>query len=1348
MVNNIAKPCASNLVIVKTAAENGQQIKVLIDSAAQTEVLCQSTAERLGLKVRPSVAQINSAQGNEIEVVGECKFNLYFGKKLYEVRALVTPQLVAKCDVILGISFLNKHNTSLITRPGESPKFLIDNFHIPVIKERKEHGLSVFSINHTENIVEWAKASKHVILPPRNIGYLKVRIPFNQYLLNHDVCFHPIEKSSDEEGTSDFELREGLIKVRTSGNNKLYAYIPYINHSQEKVILRKGQPIGGLTIDLEVGIMCDQTKAVNNVVVSQPEKISRWEQIKQTLQGKTEPGSNEEKALLDCMEKHQKVVQLPGEPFQTTDTVTHFIDYHGPDALFIPQYNIPVIDVEDTEKEVQRLWSEKHIRPSKSGFNAPIIPVRKRDNTLRIVNDYRALNKYCKKQRFPLPRIDHILSSLAGAKYFVVLDLKSGYHQIRLAEESIPLTAFRTPSGCWEYVRMPFGIPNAPSTCQKLMLNVTAGCPNTNVFLDDILIHGQTLEECAQNLDQVLGRLQQHKLTIKIEKCQFFKQKCRYLGHIISQNGIGPDPEKVSAVKDFPVPKDLHGVRSFLGLASYYRKFIRNYSAIAAPLHDITRGYTKKGKSISIGWTEEHQDAFCALKDALAFDAVLAYPDFTLPFILTTDSSDKACGGVLSQIGRNGVEKPITFFSRKLLPAETRYDAISRECLGIIYGLKHNRPYILGRDVTIASDNRPLLWLLQSASPNQRVARWQILISEYNITNFQHVAGKSNVVADALSRHIPKGLDTVDQMLEEIPTISTIREEDDNEMEILDWNVEALPTAQDKVTLYKQIKDYIEGKRAQIPKHLVVPIQDFCVESKILYMKKVNEYGKVTYRACLPPNSDYVAMALQLAHATPVSGHCGITGTMEKLRSFAYWPRMKESVRNYVKRCKVCLKTKLGRAKAPILRNPEVQRPWDRVNMDLIGPLTESNDGNKYILSVIDVLTRYAIAVAMPDKSAPTVARALVNHVFAVFGPPRSIYSDQGKEFTAALTTEVIQTFNVKQRTITIYHPAASGLVERYNGHLISILRALVHEQENTWDMSLPLAMLAHNTSFHRVLRETPYFLMFLRDPNLPYENLLKSPSPWYNIDSMKHELLRRAQTTFNIARRFIEEGKNTQEKYANRGSKMVNYEIGDRVYVLKKYNTSKLGSKYIGPMRIVKRLGVVAWVKDIYSCKVYRVHVDRLKPEIQISETESSDVQAAFPTGSKVDDVADLERVTNTELREAGLLESNVPKSEAEILLQQDLGLSNSQDVPENARITKTPEKTITADESVPEGITNSSNNEAQVDDVTPNDVETNEVTSQVGYHLRSKGSNNENQEWVMQRPIEYKSASCVMCS
>ena len=1207
-INKTGKLRSDDNQLVVLNSYVGKQMKtlrVLIDSGAQENVITEKAAHRLGdSNLRPSKVKMVSAQGEDLPVLGQLNISLRFGNKQYTAETVCTPELIEGVDVILGMKFLNKHETSLTTQPGVSPKFTIDGKVIPIVRDQEKrisHRYSVFSLKHTEeDIVEWVKTTKDIIIPPRCIGTLKVKIPFNVDISQKTCLFHPNEVTDDltvGEDESDFEIPEGVLKVHMSKKGKLYSYVQYINHSTESKKLKQGHIIGGVSMlgDNETEPSADSSDYSTVNAVKQLTSEQRWEKVKEVLKGKTIPGSAEEQALYRCMRVNQGVVQLPAEPFKTTQTVKHRIDYEGPETLFIPPYDIAHADIEDTNAAVEKLIEMKHVRRSKSGFNSPIIPVRKKDKTIRIVHDYRQINRFTKKQRFPLPKVDKILARLKGARYFVVLDLKSGYFQIPLEESSKPLTAFRTETGCYEYNSMCMGLTNSPSTMQRLMLNVITGLSHCHAFLDDLLIWGETLEECEVNLDKVLRRLVEHNLTIQTEKCSFFTNKCKYLGHVVTEKGVMPDPEKVQAIKDFPVPKNLFGVRSFLGLCGYYRKFIRGYSNIAAPLHDLTKGYSKRGKKIEVRWGEVEETAFNALKDAMTNDVVLYYPDFSKLFYLTTDASDIAIGGYLHQIDENGSDRPVLFFSKKLLDAETRYDIIDLEALAVVYGLKVSRPYILGREVEITSDNAPLVWMLKSANPSSRVARWQVLLSEYNITNIKHLAGKDNVVADALSRNIPVH-DTLDQLLEEIPSLNTIAQGKSDDT-IVDWNVSELGPEQDTVALYRELKKYLKGHRASLPRFVGAPLNQFQLEENILYLKTVNAYDKERYRVCLPPT--YYEKALMLAHSIPISGHAGVNTTIERLKLFCYWPTIVRDAKQFVKTCKTCLKVKPDRgARSPILRNPEVEKPFDRCNMDLIGPVNVSDNGNRYILSMVDVLTRYGFAVAIPDKSTTTVARALMNNIIGQFGPPRSLYSDQGSEFTGKVMQEVLQLMNIKQRHITCYRPQASGLVERFNGTLCSILRALVYEHPQTWDLSLPLSTLAYNSSFHSVLMETPYYLFFLRDVNLPYDNILETPSPWYAYDDLKHELQIRAHTCYDLARKYIEAGQEQQEKYKNKRAKVRDIRVGDRVYVKRMKNVAKFSAKYLGPFRVVKMVGVIYWLRELATHKLVRVHAESLKLE------------------------------------------------------------------------------------------------------------------------------------------------------
>ena len=1173
------------------------------------------------------------------------------------------------------------------------------------------------------------------MIPPRSMGQLKLKVPYNDKLLKNKVLFHPWEEedSLTKDEWDDFELPESLVKIRKTQNGKMYSYVKYINHSHHAKEIKQGEILGGVSIDAEVINWKDfdeknEQNFINNVhVLNDCEKVeSRGNKIKNLLVDKVIPGSEEEAALHRVMEKHMGVIQLEGEKFKTTDTVEHYIDYEGPPTLFTPAYKTAKIDQMDIDREIDRLESEEHIKPSKSGFNSPLIPVRKKNGTLRICQDFRNINKFTNKQRFPLPEINDILSSLHEARYFCVIDLKSGYYQIRLAEASRPLTAFRTSKGCWEYISMPFGLSNSPSSMQRLMLNVTNGIPNCHVFLDDILVFGSTLKECELHLDRVLSRLNEHNLTIQLPKCSFFTKSCTYLGHVISDQGISPDPEKVRAIKEFPRPRDLQAVRSFLGLTSYYRKFIPNYSKVASPLHDITKGCSGKGKNVNVKWTSEEDESFEKLKEAIEVNALLKYPNYSKGFRLTVDASATALGGCLSQLDEAGRDRPVSFFSKKLLPAEQRYDAINREALAIIYGLKVNRQTILGREVSILSDNAPLTWMLKTSAPSSRVARWLILLSEYNITSISHVAGRENIVADALSRNVP---DTVDILLDEIPSLNVIQQVEED---VVEWNVENIGAEQQKFPLYKEIVNFLTGKRAQLPRHLAAPINQFELENSILYFKSQNEYKNVKYRVCVPPS--YYRKALVLAHSVPISGHTGIHSTLERLKTFAFWPTMAACVKDFVKSCAICLKTKNYKgSKAPILRNPEVDRPYDRLNMDLIGPLPVSNDNNRYILSLVDVLTRYGFAVPIPDKSANTVSRALINHVIGPFGPPRSIYSDSGPEFTAEVTKQVLNAMQVHQRHITVYRPEASGQIERLNGTLISILRALVHEHPGTWDASLPLALLAYNSSFHRTIKESPYFLFFMRDPNLPYSTLLGSQSPWYCIDSVKHEIMLRCNTAFSLAKKYIEEGRTEQEEYRNKKAKLRPIQIGDRVWVRKMANVTKLGTKYLGPMRVIKVLGVIFWIRDLSTHNIYKVHIDRLKHEQNVNVSESSNIRSAFPV-SDSDVQHECELVSKEELQKAGMNEPRKTETLGEKFINEKVSSDISSG---NEKLQVTRSSKVGSHGK----INNNEQNQSEYEEISGKMlVSPDAAMSPATYPLRNRGVEVRDHSWVMDSPVEYK--------
>ncbi|KAJ9512911.1 hypothetical protein QJQ45_029113, partial [Haematococcus lacustris] len=417
-----------------------------------------------------------------------------------------------------------------------------------------------------------------------------------------------------------------------------------------------------------------------------------------------------------------------------------------------PIYNVSSSELAELKQQIGELLDKGFIRPSTSPYASGVLLVRKKDGSFRMCIDYRPLNRLTIKNKYPLPRLDTLLDRLHGAKVFSKLDLRQGYHQIRVAPEDIHKTAFRTRYGHFEFTVLPFGLCNAPATFQRLMNDVLHDLLDdcVLVYLDDILIFSRTPQEHIAHLRRVLDLLRKHKLYAKLSKCEFGMDQTSFLGHIVSASGIACDPAKVAAVESWPIPTTVHDVRSFLGLANYYRRFVKDFSTIAAPLTALTRadGHDKQGV---VAWGQAQQSAFDALKQALVSAPILIAPDPSQPYTLRCDASSIGIGAVLSQ-GTGSAERVVAYHSRKLLPAERNYPTHEQELLSLVEALKVWRHYLLGASFNLLTDN----WATKHIQTQPRLdcrrqARWMEVLQEYDCI-IDHIPGKQNIVADALSR--------------------------------------------------------------------------------------------------------------------------------------------------------------------------------------------------------------------------------------------------------------------------------------------------------------------------------------------------------------------------------------------------------------------------------------------------------------------------------------------------------------------------------------------------------------------------------------------------------------------
>ncbi|XP_011699787.1 PREDICTED: uncharacterized protein LOC105457055 [Wasmannia auropunctata] len=673
-------------------------------------------------------------------------------------------------------------------------------------------------------------------------------------------------------------------------------------------------------------------------------------------------------------------------------------------------------------------------------------------------------------------------------------------------------TAFSTPYGHYEFNRMPFGLKNAPATFQRAMNSILAGIQGIRclVYLDDIVIYGPSLQEHNRRLIEVLNRLREHNLKLQSNKCEFLRKEVTYLGHIITEDGIKPDPEKLRAVREFPVPKKVKDIQSFLGLAGYYRKFIENFSKIAKPLTKLTR------KNEHFCWTEEQQRAFDILKEKLITAPVLSYPEFSQQFTVITDASDYAIGAVLSQ-GTLGQDRPIAYASRILNKAEQNYNTTEKELLAIVWAVKYFRPYVYGTKFKIVTDHKPLIWLFSVNDPGSRLIRWRLKLEEYDY-EIIHRAGKGNTNADALSRN-------------PIP--------DDNAI-ISNVNCEKY--------------EYSEDEKRQI----------------------LHEY-----------------------HDAPLGGHQGVTRSLNRIRLTHEWPGITRDVENYISKCEFCQKNKLSRrTKMPLVVTDTATKPFEKCALDIVGPLTITENGNKYLLTFQDDLTKFSKAVPIANQEAATVAKKFVTNIICEYGTPETVLTDQGTNFLSEIFKNVCKLLKIKKIQTTAYHPESNGALERSHRTLAEYLRHYIDEDQTNWDEWIPYAMFTYNTTPHTATSFTPFELVYGHQATLPTA-LTLPPKPRYSYDDYAHELRERLRATHQVAKQCSEQAKIKAKDYADKTVKLRTFNVGDLVLLhdetLRRGRSKKLEAPWVGPYRVVEKISDINYRIQVKR-KIILVHANRLK--------------------------------------------------------------------------------------------------------------------------------------------------------
>lgn len=833
---------------------------------------------------------------------------------------------------------------------------------------------------------------------------------------------------------------------------------------------------------------------------------------------------------------------LSAEQQKCLDEVKSHFNFSDPDKLGFTPLIEHVIDTGDhvpiKQKQyinspyIQKPMNEEIDRMLKLGIIEkascpkwlnPVIPVKKSDGRIRICLDARKLNKCTVKNAYPQQNLNRILQQYRGTKYISTIDLSDAYYQIKIAKQSRECTAFAVSSkGTFQYKRMANGLTNASASLCELIQNIIGNDLEPKVFpyMDDFLILTDSFEEHLEVLKELAKRLKTANLTVSSTKCFFCMKRTSYVGYTISEKGIQANPERIKPILQMPSPTNLKAVRRLMGMSGWYRRFIPDFASIVSPITE-----TLKKENSPFKWTPEAEQALDKLKNILTTAPILASPNFDLPFSLHTDASDFGVGAVLTQ-NIDNEERVIAFFSAKLNKAQKHYTTTEKECLAVILSIEKFRPYLDGVKFVVYTDHASLVWLQNMKEPTSRLARWALRLASYDF-ELIHRKGKDMIVPDCLSR---VHCDAID--------LQSFKNSADTEYANLIVNTE---------------KNNDPGP--------------YRVLNDLLYLQIRGKYGNAL-RLYVP--SDFRIPVLRDCHDDVLAGHHGYWKTLKRIQENYTWPTMAKDTLEYTAKCEECQAAKPGN-KNPIntmgnFRDP--MYPWRTIAIDFVGPLVRSKKGHAWLLTIVDVCSKYAIAFPLRHATAELTIDRLKKHVFYIYGVPEKIICDNGSQFKSHMFQAFTEKFHVEINFCASYHPQANP-AEAFNKILGTALKLYVEDkQHNTWDEKIPQLLCAINSSTHTQTKKTPYEAI--------YGHKYISNGQWHKAmadvnNRTQEDIEHKLPVLWTEIRESLKTAYDRASRQFNKKANEISYQIGDTVWkrntVLSdksKKQMSKLNKRFI----------------------------------------------------------------------------------------------------------------------------------------------------------------------------------------
>lgn len=942
----------------------------------------------------------------------------------------------------------------------------------------------------------------------------------------------PIDSSSSEVYITETEFNNLMIPPTITKIEEGYALVEIHNYTNNPITHHFTRPL--------------QAKPLETYQVEKPKLTYDPTNAPDTTIRTNHMNKEEKTKILNLIQKYSHLLHADSQPLDSTNTVQHEIKTKDETPIYSKIYRLPKIHQQEVARQINDLLDKGIIRPSSSPWAAPVLIVDKKldasgKRKFRMCIDYRNLNANTIDDRYPLPNITELLDKLGRCQYFSTLDLASGFHQIKVHPNSIHKTAFSTNEGHFEYLRMPFGLKNAPATFQRLMNNILRDEINKNcaVYMDDIIIFSPTLDEHIKHLESVFKKLDQANLRIQIDKSEFLRKETEFLGHVITPDGIRPNQKKIEAIQNFKLPSTQKEIKSFLGLVGYYRKFIDSFAAITKPLTNCL----KKGKTIT--HTESFKKAFQTCKDLITNAPILRYPDFNKTFELTTDASNYAIGAVLSQEG-----KPIAYASRTLNPAETRYSTIEKELLAVVFGTKYFRPYLYGQKFIIYTDHKPLQWIFSLKDPASRLVRWRLKLSEYDY-EVRYKKGSENSVADALSR-LPQmnELHAIEQddntsMINNPPETLT----DDELQELCNETLKNLQTLNDMVTPTTEEPPNDDNETAHTstenPTNAIKitqrPINMY--QNQIIFNadKTLPLQVQVENKKVFPNNQ----RTIMIFH--PETPSCEITEALkasllpDKTNClFFFNESIVPRITNILSSTFIPLQIVKSNIYLRDITDPEIQTEliknthesnhrghnetikqlqmyyyWPNLTNDAKNfinqcptcninkydrnpqkplfqktptPLTPFEiihmdlfmfDKDTPVLTIIDTFSKFVQAYILEHKNSIAIKEKLLQYL-SIFGTPNIVIHDPGSEFKNATVSDLLNNLKISIHETSIGTSTGNSSIERFHSTLIEHLRNLKEKYPTATKQDiLNKAIILYNNSIHSTTNLTPNSIIF-----------------------------------------------------------------------------------------------------------------------------------------------------------------------------------------------------------------------------------------------------------------------------